>query len=1057
MSTRIVLAFLIPFFILAGTQHVWPQKVNPHALPDFHSEHYTDEDGLPQNSVYSIAEDELGFIWLATERGLVRFDGKNFKVFDNFGKTFEAAIIRSFHIDPRPQATGFFAMNQDQNFIHIDQGRAVIDTSLFEKLKTQPFPYPRKGTGYVSERLPTLVYGNPYRNFYVVPAGADRFFVYNQQTLDYYDKKKKMGRLNWAGKSIWQFFRLNNNLYHFENGKLTRFPAGPVPFSAEQAHIKGELIGNPFYQQSKDVAVFWNNAMNQTFIVAGQSLYHMKPEANGDLTSELILQNFNFQKEEIRAIYYNQKTGRIFLGSQLNGLLVFTKNKFLSLAKNFPGADQVYYGQAPMGTNSVLSSQGIAYSMDGATGKASARQLTLVTNQVFWDKSSILVDGEGYIWCKHQNKLMVIERDGSRMKFSWTLPSEISQLYQGADKTIWIATTYSGLFFLKTPFADHSSPVLFLKGPLTNISYIAEQPSGTISVGTGHGLFYIARKTSSVSKIKGLEGLYIRSLHISPDGAETWITTYKNGFYLLKNRKLTHFPFDAKSYLANAHCIIEDSKGFFWITTNRGLFQILKKDLLEYAEKPRELYYHLYSKTDGFNTNEFNGGCQPCALRLPSGFVSLPSMNGLIWFKPERTTAEVPDKKILIDQIEIDRKIVPAGQKQVIFPQSQKQLKLQFSTPFFGNQNNVEFSYALEEKGKTPTSSDWLTVDVTTANTATITISTLSKGRYTLYVRKMNGFGTGNYGFETVDIDVPPLWFQTWWFYLLALFTFIISSLVYSKYRIRAIQQRNRLLELQVGERTSQLQVTLRDLETSQNELLSQMHLQSRLMASIAHDVRSPLGAAIIVSDEMQKMIERGQYDMVSLFGKNIADAIRRVKGSLEELLAYVKIQVYKYEPKAEKIALYDLLEENMQLYGKNTRINANTFLNLVPVDSFVVTNAQLLKIIVHNLIDNANKFTDSGLIKAYVTKEDDRLRLIIEDSGRGIPRELIEWFKTGPALPEATSHGGIGLAMVKELAPAVAENIWIERLNQGTRVTIVFHAFSSNPESTGATTIQAP
>lgn len=1024
------------FFFFFITILVNPLSAQSQKLPngvffDFHIEHYTDEDGLSQNSVLSIGEDELGFIWLSTERGLARFDGKNFKIFDNFGKTYPSASIRSFHIDPRPKATGFFAMNSDQNFIHIYQGRAVLDTVLYRQLKDQPFPYPKKGTGYVSERAPTVYYGDPFPNHFVIPAGNDRFFVYDARNLYYYDRKKKIGRFDCGNKRIWDFFRLDNSLYHLEKGKLTRFSAGSGILTGEQVLFRGELLYDRSYKQGKPLQVFWNNATNQTFIVAGKALYRITSETNGDLTSELILQDFDFQKEKIMSVYFDQSAGRIFLGSHISGFWVLTRNKFFPVAGNFPTTDQVYYGQALIGTNGVVSSQGIVYSMDERTKKIAARQLPLVTETVFWDKSSILVDGEGYIWCKRGEKLTVIEPSGSKIKFSWTLPSGITQLYQGIDKTIWIGTWKGGLFYLKPPFSNLKAPVMFLKGALTNISWIGER-GDSIWVGTEQGLYRVSRKTKGVSAIKGLEGIYIRNLHMSRDATELWITTYKDGIFLLRDGKLTHFPLDRKGYLANAHCIVEDKKGFFWITTNRGLFQVLKSDLLDYSSKSRELYFHYYSKADGFNTNEFNGGCLPCAVRLPSGFVSLPSIDGLIWFKPELTIAELPDKRIMVDRVEIDGKVVPAGQKQVVFSQNQRQLRLQCSTPFFGNSHNLKFFYALQKADKAPSESDWLGVDVMTGNAATITISTMTKGHYTLHIRKENGFGQDNHSYETIGIDVPPFWYQTWWFYLLIILTLILVSFLYSKYRIRSIEQRNRLLEMQVMERTSQLQI-------AQDELLGQLHFQSRLMASIAHDVRSPLGAAIIVSDEVQKMIERQQYDMASVFAKNIAEAIRKVKGSLEDLLAYVKIQVYKRELNVEKVNLYDLVEDNIKLYGNTTKINSNTFLNMIPADSFVKTNTQLLKIIIQNLMDNANKFTDAGQIKAYTSQFENLQRLIIEDSGRGISQELLEWFANGKVLP-AESQGGIGLTIVKELAPSVCESIRIERLVKGTRVTITFH-----------------
>jgi signal transduction histidine kinase len=1040
VNTSIRPVCLLLFFLFCKPLCTWSQNTRPPVIQEFRIDHYTDEDGLPQNSVYSVAQDELGYIWLSTQRGLARFDGKNFKIFDDFGKTYSAASIGSFHIDPRSNPVGFFALNDDWEFIHVHHGRAVLDTSLRQYVKRQPFLYPRKHEGHIMERHPRLYYGNPYPNYAVYPVGGDRFFVFNGHTLEYFGQKKRKGSIGWTDDGPWNFFRTGNSLYHLKNGQLTRFAVDSASFRSRPAILKGALVDEHLYRQGQ-YRMYWSNATQQTFIQAGMAVYRLIPERNGDLNSELILTGFDFKKEQVNAIYYEAKSQRIFIGSQLSGLFVLTRKKFSTLASPYPGTDQVYYGQTLIGKNTILSNQGIAYTTDDS-GKITSRQLPLVTSSVFWDKSSILKDHNGFIWCKQATRLMMLEPDGNAIKFAWTLPSEITQLYQGTDRTIWITTRTEGLFSISAPFTGNSRPSLFLKGPLTNVSWVVEQPAGTVWVGTGQGLFRITRKTKQVSEIKGLKGMYVRSLYISQNNTEVWVTTYKDGFFLLRNGKLTHFPLDRKGYLANAHCIVEDRNGFFWIPTNRGLFQVLKKDLWDYADQPAELYYHHYSKTDGFNSNEFNGGCEPCAVRLPSGIVSLPSINGLVWFKPERIPAEMPDRKIIIDRIEVDQDTLTTSQKHIIFLQSQKQLKVDVNTPFFGNDYNVEFSYALAEGGSMPGAADWLGIDAPVANKATINISTLGKGHYTLYIRKKNGFGTGNYGYETLNIEVPPFWYQTWWFYLSILLAVFLAAFFYLKYRIRSIQRRSRLLELQISERTSQLQGTLRDLESSQNELLDQMHLQSRLMASIAHDVRSPLGAAIIVAGEMQKMIERQQFDMVSLFGKNIEDALRMVKGSLEDLLAYVKIQVYKREPKSETVALHELLEENMQLYGKNTKINSNTFLNRIPAGTFIETHQQLLKIVIHNIIDNANKFTDNGEIRAYVAHHDNRLQLIIEDTGRGISKELLAWFMEGKALPPSSPQTGIGLVMIKELAPTVTERIEMERMDPGTRVTLTFRAF---------------
>jgi len=1008
-------------------------------LSRFHIEHYTGENGLPQNSVYSIVHDELGFIWLSTERGLVRYDGNEFTIFDDFGGTYASSSIGNIGIDPRPNPNGIYAVNSDHRFIRIHQGSASADTALATALTGLPFSYPTKHKGHLLERLPKLD-DEPGHVPYVAPIGNGRYFVYDRKVLRYFENDRLAGQQSFPGMHPWGFFRVGSSLYHCENGRLIRFRASSKQFAGTPATFRGALVSNPSFPNPGAFQIFWNNAADQTFIRVNQSLYALKADANGNLDSRLILEGFDFSKDIVRAVYYDQKADRIFLGTHINGLFVLTRKKFFTLATRFPDTDQVYYGQASIGKHRVLSSQGIVYQLDPASGSTVAHQLPLVTKSITWDKTSIAIDDGGDIWCKNRNRLMVISADAKKMKVSWDLPAGITQLYYGPDRTIWIGTEGAGIFQIKAPFKEGSTPTRFDVGPLSNISWI-QASGGYLWIAMVDGLVRVEEATRKILRIKDMNGIYVRSLHISPDGSQVWITTYKSGLYLLKDLKLTHFPLDPKGDLANTHCIVEDRNGFFWVPTNNGLFQVLKNDLLSYARRGGELYYHHYSKADGFNSNEFNGSCEPCAVRLGTGHISLPSMNGLVWFKPENTVPELPDKQMIVNDIAIDQQSLPvSAQQQVIFPQKAKELRIEVLTPFFGNPQNLRFYYALQQKGSIPSEHDWLPIKAASGNKAVITISTLSKGNYTLFVRKMDGFVQKNQSYKTVEISVPPFWYQTWWFYAFAAAFILLVGVQYIRYRINRVRRINLALKRQVSTRTAQLQGALRDLEKSQENVLSQMHLQSRLMASIAHDVRSPLSAAITVAAEMQKMIARGQYEKASLVGKNIEDAMRQVKASLEEMLAYVKIRIYQHEPQTEIVNLNLLIEENIQLYGKNTRINANTFINEVPSDTLVMTNGPLLKIIVHNLIDNANKFTTSGIIRAYVSTEGDLLRLYIEDSGRGIPQKLLDWFENEKAIASEAPHTGIGLVMVKELAANAVENIRIEPLNPGTRVVLTFH-----------------
>jgi K+-sensing histidine kinase KdpD len=259
---------------------------------------------------------------------------------------------------------------------------------------------------------------------------------------------------------------------------------------------------------------------------------------------------------------------------------------------------------------------------------------------------------------------------------------------------------------------------------------------------------------------------------------------------------------------------------------------------------------------------------------------------------------------------------------------------------------------------------------------------------------------------------------------------------------------RNDLLEWKINDRTGELRVTLQELEQSQSEVLRQMHLQSRLMASIAHDVRTPLRAAIVVAKELRKVILRQQYDEALEYGQNIEDTMVQLKVSLEDLLAYVKVQVYNRELKKDTIDLRDVVEKNFHLYGDVGKMNPNQFINQLPGQLTVETNLQLLDIVLHNLIDNANKFTDGGIIKASVSQDAGMLNLVIEDTGKGIPVELAHWISEQSSTLAPGGYEGIGLVLIKELAPFVVQKLTMQPLTQGTMVTLGFAEFSFSDTS---------
>ena len=106
------------------------------AQPQYTVEHYTSENGLPQNSIKSISIDTYGFVWLATEDGLVRFDGHHFYVFNR--SNLPISVNRIYFIEPAVRDKTSPGMGRNQisyatfegsELVKIEKGTAVVDTN----------------------------------------------------------------------------------------------------------------------------------------------------------------------------------------------------------------------------------------------------------------------------------------------------------------------------------------------------------------------------------------------------------------------------------------------------------------------------------------------------------------------------------------------------------------------------------------------------------------------------------------------------------------------------------------------------------------------------------------------------------------------------------------------------------------------------------------------------------------------------------------------------------------------------------------------------------------
>ena len=483
---------------------------------------------------------------------------------------------------------------------------------------------------------------------------------------------------------------------------------------------------------------------------------------------------------------------------------------------------------------------------------------------------------------------------------------------------------------------------------------------------------------------------------------------------------------------------MNDGLGYFWIPTNNGLFQLSIQDLLNYAKLKTvdrgELFYAYHSKDEGFNTNEFNGSCEPCGLNLQNGNISLPSLNGFVWFRPEQITAYGPNGNIILDKVEVNQKVWSTGTDTLHFALEPQNIRFYFSTAYQKNGYNLNLSYALVKQNHEPGVNDWILIN---NDESDVRFSSLSSGKYTLIVRKLNGFGVNNYSYKKIFLVVPLLWYETWWALASIVIGLFAGVYFYNKFRLRQFVKENLNLENTIALRTRELNTTMNTLEDSKNELSKQVHVLSRLLTSMTHDIQSPLNFISITSSGIPRMIKDGQFAQVHEIGEMISDSSNRMSILLRDLLNYIKINVYGNRLQFEELGIYHLVEEKQKMFKNLLKQNEILFINEISRDVKVNCDLQMVSIMIHNLIDNAAKFTKKGVIRISANRyENDRLEIVVSNTALGIPPEIIEMINTpvdekinnNPDMPVRLA--GLGLIIVKEVAMLIGVKLKVTQTN---------------------------
>ncbi len=975
-------------------------------------QNYTTQNGMPSNGIKGLQWDaNNNFLWLATEAGIVRFNGTNIKIFNN--ENIKSLGSERMLFITSSHAKKIYITDIDGNVFSIEQSLP----SLIYVHKQQRSPY--SGFHYLLNISATNFRASENNSSH------DKFSSILDEILSLSDTSgiilhhKKLYLLKNINSSpeilsiltepIRNIFKINNRVFIYTQQEKTY-----------ELNVTNNKIINvqPLKIEGK---LFWNQGMQQPIMVDKEKAWLIHIE-NDQFKYELISNQIP-QNVFLRCIDYSKENEILFIGTDSKGLYVLKRTALQSKKRKKinPLNRNSYYAQVELNNNAVLTNEG-----------------DIIEGETFF-KDELPIKGKFSFYVSNTNDSLL----WYRLLTNNTNTSYFSKLNTVTKKTTLypkiesenVVTFYKNNYYL----ANHAGV-----GILDNdtIKYLHKYPSrinliaysiepianNTLAIATCNGALSFNVETHQLDTIFNIRNTCVRSIWKYND--YVFFGTYGTGFYIWKNGKLKAMPLDKNKYLQYTHCIVKDDENYCWISTNRGLFKASLNELLEVFEKNTStVYYHYFGEKDGIEMTELNGGCTPCAITLKNKIISFPTMDGLLWVNPKLVKPILPSGKIFIDEINIDGSMQDLQYlTSTQLDAKTKDIKIKLAFAAWGNNENVTLEYQLND------TTNWK--PLTNGNNSEIELFNLSPGNYQLHIRKMNGFGFNNYSYKKIEFTIANPWYDAWWFYCIIII--LVSSLIYGFLKIRTLQlEKNaKKLQEQVNQKTRELQV--------QNEVLEKNNsIKTKLISIISHDIVTPLKFVTVAGKNLLEKRNIMTQNLQQETLQEITNTSQELHLLSTNILNWIKYQNENRRMAKENFLVHELVIQIFSILNSLAKQKNIELINKVDTTLMVHQFYEPLKILIYNLLTNAIHFTEKGQIIVYNLVDTRGDIICVQDQGSGMTKEQIQniledtFIITSANVDNKKGHG-LGYLIIKDLIKTMGASISIDsEKNKGTKVAI--------------------